>query len=70
MYVVERSRRSDGSPLGDVVPLAAIARPIDLVPKFTASFDFNLINADNVLEEWDKFYVNCFWDKETYQAVY
>ena len=34
MYVVKRSQRSDGTNLGDIVPLGQVKTLLDLIPRF------------------------------------
>jgi len=69
MYVVHRLQRASGALLGDVVDLATFVRPLHLVPKFGMELDPD-ISQHNALNIAKNFYVNCFWDKEIYQAVY
>ena len=54
---------------GGIIKLTDIWRPIQLVPVFGKScpkhWDFN-----NSVELAQEFFVNSFWEKETYQSVY
>jgi hypothetical protein len=59
----------DARPLGTVVDIASIARAIHLIPDYGAMVHPGL-NAMNTLEFCQYFWINCFLDKETHQAVY
>lgn len=71
MYLINRELRQNGVRFGDVIELDAIVRSLHLVPKFPKSSDIpEEWKSENVLELCNSFYVNCFWEKEIYQAVY
>lgn len=67
MYTVQR--RSDGVPYGDIIDVDTIARHIQLIPKFGGRID-PMLNEDNSADITRSYYVNCFFSKETYQAVW
>jgi hypothetical protein len=69
MYVVNRLKRASGILLGDVIDITTFVRPLHLVPKFGQEVD-PALTQKNALSIAKNFYVNCFWDKEIYQAVY
>lgn len=62
--VVRRGRRK-----GEILPLTAIWRPIEVIPVFGRHCPANW-TALSAVEEADDFYVNCFSDKDVYQTVY
>lgn len=65
----ERSRGRNRQPLGVVVELTSIARPIHLIPHYGRAVH-ECLNSKNSLDLCQTFWVNSFLDKETYQAVY
>jgi hypothetical protein len=65
MYILRRACRSDGSPLGAVVPLYHLRRPVQLVPKFGAKADPNLTSRTSFDASRD-FYLNHYFDKEDF----
>ena len=65
MYVVERSVRSDGTRLGDVVPLSQLRIPSPLIPRYGIRADPRL-TAQNSSEYSTEFHLNHFFDKELY----
>lgn len=69
MYRVKRMYRSSGVRFGEIIPLMNIWRQVQLVPKYGKSCPTNW--TDNTATELaTEFYVNCFSDKQTFQAVY
>ncbi len=69
MFRVIRRVGRDRKRIGGVIRLTDIWRPIQLTPVFgkecPANWDLN-----NAVELAKEFYVNSFWDKETYMTVY
>ena len=65
MYVMKRSLRSNGTRLGDVLPLSQIRIPAPLIPRYGNRADPKL-TAQNSLEFSTEFYLNHFFDKELY----
>ena len=65
MYVTRRSLRSNGTRLGDVLPLSQIRIPAPLIPRYGDRVDPKL-TAQNSLEFSTEFYLNHFFDKELY----
>lgn len=55
--------------VGMVVEVASISRAIHLIPDYGSTIHPSL-NATNCLDVCQDFWINCFLDKETYQAVY
>jgi hypothetical protein len=56
-------------PLGMVVEVTSISQAIHLIPDYGPMIHPRL-NAANCLDLCQNFWINCFLDKETYQAVY
>jgi hypothetical protein len=69
MYSVRRAKRSDGSVMGDVVPLHQLRTVVDLVPCFGEMADPRL-TKENVLEYSKDFWVNKYFTKEIFFALY
>ena len=65
MYVAKRSLRSNGSRLGDVLPLSQVRISAPLIPRYGDRADQKL-TAQNSLEFSTEFYLNHFFDKELY----
>ncbi|KAF9784417.1 hypothetical protein BJ322DRAFT_1141469 [Thelephora terrestris] len=65
MYVLRRACRSDGSPMGAVVPLYHLRQPVQLVPKFGEKADPTLTSQTSFDASRD-FYLNHYFDKEDY----
>ena len=68
MFVVQRRLRSNGRPLGDIIPLDHVQQVVQLVPKFGAQAPINM-TSDNCLDVGNEFYVNSFAEKETFHAI-
>ena len=64
-YVVKHSTRTDGSRLGDVIPLLQTRILTPLVPQYGVQADPKLTSR-NSLEYSTEFYINHFFDKELY----
>ena len=72
MYQVSKMAHgvdNQAQPLGMVVEVASIARAVHLIPDYGSTVH-PVLNAANCLDLCQTFWVNCFLDKETYQAVY
>ncbi|KAG2341505.1 hypothetical protein BDR05DRAFT_976868 [Suillus weaverae] len=68
MHVLKRAKQSNGTCMGDVVPISQLRAPVNLVPRFGATMD-NHLTAYNCLEHVSELWLNCFWDKSTYFAL-
>jgi hypothetical protein len=69
MYSVEYIRYPDNRRVGSVIPLASICRQVQLVPCYGAQVHPTL-NSNNSMDAWRRYYINSFFDKECYQAVW
>lgn len=69
MYTTSRMKYSDGTRRGDIIELSTVARPVQLVPKFGRLAD-RAFNMNNSMEIGERYLVNSFRDKESYQAIY
>ena len=65
MYVLRRAYRSDGLPMGAVVPLYHLRQPIQLIPRFGAKADPTLTSRTSFCASRD-FYLNHYFDKEDF----
>ncbi|KAH7920650.1 hypothetical protein BV22DRAFT_1107578 [Leucogyrophana mollusca] len=68
MHVLKRALRSNGLPMGDVIPLKQLRSYINLIPRFGASADVRL-KKSNVMKYSSIFYLNKYFDKEIYYAL-
>ena len=65
MYLLKRSTRSDGSRLGDIVPLSQCRIPIEIMPRFYKKADHRLANSSS-LEISTEFWVDKYFHKELF----
>jgi hypothetical protein len=70
MYKVDRARDKDKKAQGDIIELESIVQHRPLVPQFPAKAEQVQVTEDTCLDDWDKFWINCFHDQSTYQSVY
>jgi hypothetical protein len=69
MYLVKRGLRSDGSVIGDVVPLSQCRVPIEVVPRFLAKADPRL-TKDNSMELSSEFWIDKYFHKELFYGLH
>ncbi|KAF9231430.1 hypothetical protein BU15DRAFT_56127 [Melanogaster broomeanus] len=69
MHILKRATRSSGSPFGGVLPLNQLRSFAHIVPKFGRSADSRL-NCFNSSHFSDLFYLNKYFDKDFYYALY
>jgi hypothetical protein len=67
MHLLKRARRTDGSIMGDVVPLAQLRTLVDLVPRFGKQANRQLAK-ETVLEFSSEFWLNKYFEKEHFYA--
>jgi len=65
MYVLRRAYRSDGSPMGSIIPLYHLRRPLQLVPKFGEKADPTLTSRTSFSASRN-FYLNHYFNKEDF----
>ena len=65
MYVLCRAYRSDGSPMGAIIPLYHLHQPLQLIPKFGEKADPTLTSQTSFNVSCD-FYLNHYFDKEDF----
>ena len=65
LRLLKRVKRSDGTRMGDVIPVSQLRAPVNLVPRFGATADARL-TAYNSMEHASEFWLNHFWDKNTF----
>lgn len=68
MYVLKRSHRSDGSIMGDVVPLRQVRTLLDLIPRFGPDANKQL-TKETSLELCLEFWLNKYFEKELFYAL-
>jgi len=68
MYLLKRARRSDGSILGDIIPLGHVRTLVDLVPRFGPIAEKRL-TKETSLESSSEFWLNKYLDKENFYAL-
>jgi hypothetical protein len=68
MHLLKRARRTDGSIMGDIVPLAQLRTLVDLVPRFGKQANRQL-SKETVLEYSSEFWLNKYFEKELFYAL-
>ena len=63
MYVLRRARRSDGSPMGGIIPLYHLRAPVHLIPRFGEQ------PASRTDSDTDIFFLNHYFDKEDFSFL-
>ncbi|KAG1884486.1 uncharacterized protein F5891DRAFT_971192 [Suillus fuscotomentosus] len=65
LHLLKRAKRSNGTWVGDVIPVTQLRAPVNLVPRFGASAD-NRLTPYNSMEHASQFWLNRYWDKNVY----
>jgi hypothetical protein len=68
MHILKRARRTDGTIIGDIVPLAQLRTLVDLVPRFGKQANIRLAK-ETVLEYSSEFWLNKYFSKEFFYAL-
>jgi hypothetical protein len=68
MYLLKRARRSDGSIMGDVIPLDRLRAPVELTPRFGKVADRRL-SKETSLDLCDEFWLSNWFTKEVFFAL-
>ena len=68
MYILKRAIRSNGSRMGDIIPLSRYRMPVELTPRFGAKADHRL-TKENSLESSTEFILNKYFHKDTYHYL-
>ena len=68
MYIVKRASRSNGTRMGDVVPLSQIRTAAPLIPRYGSRADSKLTSR-NSMEFSAEFFLNKFFDKDLYYMM-
>ena len=69
LYVLKRAKRSNGSIIGDVVPLRQIRALVDLVPRFYETAPRGLTDKSSSIYSTE-FFLNKYFDKEMFWALH
>jgi hypothetical protein len=65
LHLLKRAKRSNGTRIGDIIPVAQLRAPVSVVPRFGASAD-NRLTPHNSMEHASEFWLNVYWDKNTF----
>ncbi|KAG1812038.1 hypothetical protein EV424DRAFT_1473622 [Suillus variegatus] len=65
LHLLKRAKRSNGTWIGDIIPVTQFRVPVNVVPCFGASAD-NRLTPYNSTEHSSEFWLNRYWDKNTF----
>ncbi|KAG1800625.1 hypothetical protein EV424DRAFT_1332024, partial [Suillus variegatus] len=65
LHLLKRAKHSNGTWVGDIIPVTQLRSPVNLFPRFGASAD-NRLTPYNSMEHASQFWLNKYWDKNTY----
>ncbi|KAG2080578.1 uncharacterized protein F5147DRAFT_749292 [Suillus discolor] len=65
LQVLKRAKRSNGTRIGDVIPVTQLRAPVNVIPRFGASADPRLTQY-NSMEHAEEFWLNKYWDKNIF----
>jgi hypothetical protein len=68
MFVLKRSQRSDGTTMGDVVPLRQLRTLLDIIPRFGVEASKQL-TKETSLELSREFWLNKYFTKELFYSL-
>lgn len=69
MYRLKRARRSDGTPVADLIPLDRLRARVELTPRFGKTADHRL-TKENSLNKWNDFWLTKYLTKELFFALH
>jgi hypothetical protein len=69
MYLLKRGTRSDGTIMGDIVPLSQCRVPVEITPRFTEKADPRL-TKHNSIEISSEFWLDKYFHKELFWALH
>ncbi|KAG2156558.1 uncharacterized protein EDB93DRAFT_1247267 [Suillus bovinus] len=65
LHILKCAKCSNGTWVGDVIPITQLRAPVNIVPRFGASTD-NHLTPYNSMEHASEFWLNKYWDKNTF----
>ncbi|KAG1734364.1 hypothetical protein EDD22DRAFT_982469 [Suillus occidentalis] len=65
LHLLKQAKHSNGTRVGDIVPVTQLRALVNLVPRFGASAD-NRLTPYNSMEHASQFWLNKYWDKNSY----
>jgi hypothetical protein len=68
LKILKRAKRTNGQRIGDVIPLRQVRAFAHLIPRYGASADTRL-TAWNSFEHSSEFYLNKYFDKDTFFSL-
>ena len=68
MYVLKRALRTNGDPMGDIIPLQQIRALVELTPRFGKQAD-RRFHSTNSLECGGEYWLDKYFDKELFYAL-
>lgn len=67
-YILEKARRANGTPLGDIIPISQFRAQVDVAPYLRGKVNSRL-SPTNVMTYESQFLLNKFWEKELWYAI-
>lgn len=68
LFCLRRATRSDGRPLGDIMPLRQIRQLVDLIPRFKEQAH-NQLTYSTSSHYYSEFWLNKYFEKELFLAL-
>ncbi|KAH7918498.1 hypothetical protein BV22DRAFT_1134543 [Leucogyrophana mollusca] len=68
LHILRRAQRSNGTPMGDIIPLSQLRAAVNVIPRFGKTANKRLTHSDSqaLLKE---FWLNKYWEKDLYHAL-
>lgn len=70
MYVLKRAVRTDGTPMGDIIPLSQLCAPVDIIPRWGGMTASPRLTCANSLEFGSHFLLNKYWNKNLFHTLH
>ncbi|KAG1824625.1 uncharacterized protein BJ212DRAFT_1295751 [Suillus subaureus] len=68
LHILKRAKCSNGIQMGNVIPVSQLRAPVNLIPCFGTAAD-KCLTPYNSMEHATEFWLNYFWDKNTFFAL-
>ncbi|KAG2137455.1 uncharacterized protein EDB93DRAFT_1091268, partial [Suillus bovinus] len=65
LHLLKRAKRSNGTRIGDIIPVTQLRVPVNIVPRFGSNAD-NHLTLYNSIKYSSEFWLNRYWDKNMF----